>query len=58
MQGQEARPLAEPLSELLSALGAEPTDTSVGGGGPAGDALLLETGDFVLLETGDYLLLE
>ena len=27
-------------------------------GGPAGDALLLETGDYLLLETGDYLLLE
>ena len=29
-----------------------------GGGGPAGDALLLETGDYILLETGDFILLE
>ena len=29
-----------------------------GGGGPSGDALLLESGDFILLETGDFLLLE
>ena len=29
-----------------------------GGGGPSGDAFLLETGDYILLETGDYLLLQ
>lgn len=29
------------------------------GGGPSGDALLLETGtDYILLESGDFLLLE
>ena len=38
-----------------------PFDTSAaiaGGGGPSGDAYLLETGDFLLLETGDFMLLE
>ena len=29
-----------------------------GGGGPSGDAFLLELADYILLETGDYLLLE
>ena len=29
-----------------------------GGGGPSGDAYLLETGDYFLLETGDFMLLE
>jgi hypothetical protein len=31
---------------------------AAGAGGPAGDALLLETGDYLLLEDGSYLLLE
>jgi hypothetical protein len=39
------------ISETTASPGA-------GGGGPSGDALLLETGDYLLLETGDYLLLE
>ena len=32
-----------------------PTKGGGSGGGPSGNALLLETGDFVLLETGDFL---
>ena len=29
-----------------------------GGGGPSGDAYLLEAGDYYLLETGDFMLIE
>lgn len=41
-----------------SGLTAKDNSAPAGGGGPAADALLLETGDFYLLETGDFFLLE
>ena len=46
--------LAGVVAEVyISGVGA-----GAGGGGPSGDALLLESGDFILLEDGSFLLLE
>lgn len=46
------------LTEFGRQVVAPERQTVGGGGGPSGDAYLLESGDYWLLESGDYWLLE